>query len=241
MKKHTFFEFKGAMVQGYDRFNHLASAGQDIRWRKATAKHLKSFLSTRKSKTFVLDLATGTGDMAITIGRICTNVKIIGTDPSREMLFIGKEKLEQNHQNSISLVNTVSRLAFPNASFDAVICAFGFRNFTHLKDDLKELYRLLNDNGRIYALEFFQPKTKIADRLLKIYKKTLFPLLGFLLTGQIWPYKYLFSSIVRFKTPEEFSTLLNECQFKTIETQSFFFGLVHLIIAEKTKNNGGIL
>jgi demethylmenaquinone methyltransferase/2-methoxy-6-polyprenyl-1,4-benzoquinol methylase len=117
-----------------------------------------------------------------------------------------------------------------------VTCAFGFRNFIYLDRDLQELHRVLKRGGRIYALEFYQPQSAFIGTLLQIYQRTVFPLVGYLVSRQTRAYKYLFSSIVGFKTREEFSGLLDKGGFLLLGSEQFFFGLAHLIVAEKKQN-----
>jgi demethylmenaquinone methyltransferase/2-methoxy-6-polyprenyl-1,4-benzoquinol methylase len=232
-EKYTFFKFEGKWLRGYDTFNHIASLGLDLHWRRKTAQFLARQLDGKMSKAHVLDLACGTGDMAIAVREAHPAGIIIGTDPSRDMLAFGRNKLHRLAQNSVYLVNTVKRLPFPQASFDAISCAFGLRNFSDLEGDISEMYRLLKPQGRLYALEFYQPQTLMAKLLLALYRRTIFPLLGFLLTSNIKAYRYLFSSIFRFKTTDEFVQLLARQGFGPAKIKPFFFGLVHLVVAEK--------
>ncbi len=232
-RKYTFFKFEGDWLRGYDAFNHIASFGLDLRWRRKTARLLAQQLNRNGVKGAVLDLACGTGDMAIAVRKADGKSAIVGTDPSKDMLDHGKDKLSKLPENSIHLVNTVECLPFPDASFDAITCAFGLRNFSDLPGDLREMHRLLKPQGRIYALDFYQPQSWLTKSLLKAYNNTVFPLLGLLLTGHVKAYRYLFSSIFRFKTTGEFTSMLETQGFQCSTVKSFFLGLVHLVVAEK--------
>lgn len=235
-KPYTHFEFTGAMVTAYDRFNHFASFGQDIHWRRSTARYLVQFMETRRSAPLILDLACGTGDMALVIHKIAPELPIIGSDPSFEMLHHGMRKLRRIDGDNLLLLQAVSNLPFRGAQLDAITCAFGFRNFVHLERDLSRLRKHLKPGGRLYALEFYQPKTRFVQFFLSIYRKTMFPLLGLLLIRQVRPYSYLSNSILTFHTTDQFADLLQHCGYGRIEKKPFFFGLVHLIVAENPTN-----
>lgn len=232
-KRYTFFKFEGEWLRGYDAFNHIASFGLDLRWRRKTAQLLTQQLNGNQANAAVLDLACGTGDMALAVRKAGNGTVIVGTDPSKEMLARGKLKLKRLPENSIYLINTVERLPFPDASFDAITCAFGLRNFSDLPGDLREMHRLLKPHGRVYALDFYQPRSWFTKSFLKAYNSTVFPLLGFLLTGHVKAYRYLFSSIFRFLTTDEFRRMLEAQGFRRSTIKSFFFGLVHLVVAER--------
>ncbi len=220
-------------MRGYDAFNHIASFGLDLRWRRKTARLLAEQLDGHQANAAILDLACGTGDMAIAVRKANDSAMIVGTDPSKDMLDRGKVKLKELPGNSIFMIKTVERLPFSDASFDAITCAFGLRNFSNLAGDLQEMHRLLKPQGRIYALDFYQPQSWLTKSLLKVYNSTVFPLLGFLLTRHVKAYRYLFSSIFRFKTTGEFMGMLKTQGFKHSTMKAFFLGLVHLVVAEK--------
>jgi demethylmenaquinone methyltransferase/2-methoxy-6-polyprenyl-1,4-benzoquinol methylase len=225
--KYTFFEFSGSMVKRYDLFNHLSTFGLDALWRKKTAMLLKNSLNSKQ--TYVLDLACGTGDMAIAIQKQ-TDAIVIGVDPSAEMLHLFKQK--QRTSQKIQIVTAADDLPFKTNSFHAVTCAFGVRNFVRLEKNLMELRRLLVPNGKIYILDFFKPENNLLYFFLYIYSKTVLQLLGFILNRKIEPYNYLYFSIVRFYTTGNFCKLIQKIYHGVIESRPLFFGLAHLIVAE---------
>jgi demethylmenaquinone methyltransferase/2-methoxy-6-polyprenyl-1,4-benzoquinol methylase len=227
-KTYTRFKFEGQFVKGYDAFNHAASFGLDLYWRWKTSRLLKRDLAALPQPLRILDLACGTGDMARSVAKVNRDSRVIGTDPSMSMISRGREKLE-SMLGQITLLRAVSDLPFRNQTFSGITCAFGMRNFAHLADDLLEAHRLLQSGGRIYVLDFFTPGNKFSETLLKLYNYLVFPFLGFLLTGKIGPYRYLFSSIFAFKSAPDFSIMLAQAGFVDIYVKRFFFGLVHLV------------
>ncbi|MBN1996304.1 ubiquinone/menaquinone biosynthesis methyltransferase [candidate division KSB1 bacterium] len=227
MVKYSHFIFDGAVVKAYDAFNHWASLGLDLLWRRRTARILADQYSN--GPVNVLDLACGSGDMAIAMKRTNPAYFVVGSDPSAEMLHIFKLKADKD----MNTVRAVTFLPFRAGTFSAITCAFGFRNFVHLRQNLILLAFLLKSGGRIYALDFYQPGNLFTRILLTVYQRTVFPVLGFILSGQLSSYRYLYKSIHKFLTPGQFMRLLQETGFTCVEKYSMFFGLVHLIIAEK--------
>ncbi len=228
MVKYSHFVFKGAVVDAYDAFNHWASLGFDLIWRRKTARLLAENHGSRPAA--VLDLACGSGDMAMAVKRANAAFNVVGSDPSAEMLMLFRQKFGRDHP---ACVQAVTFLPFDAGTFHAITCAFGFRNFVHLQKDLTMLVKLLKNGGRIYALDFYQPQNRFSRFLLSAYQRTVFPLLGFILSGQIRSYRYLYKSIHRFLTTAQFEKMLQVTGFKHVEKYPMFFGLVHLIVAEK--------
>ncbi len=226
-RHYTRFKFEGTFTRGYDAFNHVATLGMDLYWRRKTAEQVSRDLGGAADAGIVLDLACGTGDMACAVARAVPGVRVIGSDPSAEMLSYGRDKLSA-WAGRIEVVQAVSLLPFPDGSFSAITCAFGVRNFIALADDLQESLRLLRPGGRLNVLEFFVPENFLIKAVLKSYNALVFPLLGFLLTGRVGPYRYLFNSIFSFKTVPDFSDLLKRTGFADIRIRRFFFGMVHL-------------
>lgn len=230
---YTHFHFRGNFVDGYDAVNHVASMGMDILWRQRTAYYVyRQVMRQKLEQPQVLDLAAGTGDMAISVSRRLKNGRIIGCDPSIDMLKLGKKK-NQRHSKEIHYVCAVGRLPFKDNQFDAVTCAFGMRNFVHLQRDLCEIKRMLKPGGGLYVLDFFNPTTKPIVYLLRFYDRFIFPWLGLLFTGYSRPYRYLVSSIFKFKSVTEFSDMLIKNGFQKINRKHFFLGLANLLIGSK--------
>ncbi|MCB0660818.1 MAG: ubiquinone/menaquinone biosynthesis methyltransferase, partial [Saprospiraceae bacterium] len=140
----------------YDFLNHFLSLGIDIWWRKKAIRYVKANHPNR-----ILDIATGTADLALEAAKTIQNCSIVGVDISEKMLEIGKEKIKKdNFQNRISLeIGDSEQLQFKDATYDAVMSAFGVRNFENLEKGLSEMYRVLAPNGTLMILEFSKPKT----------------------------------------------------------------------------------
>jgi len=233
MKRYTYFDFSGPFLKHYDHFNHMASAGFDYYWRHSTAAKAADLYHQHRWSLPVLDLACGTGDMAAAIHRQIDSIVVIGSDPSADMLALAKEKKHRLDWRRFLPMRAVNQLPFRDASVGAITCAFGVRNFVHLAEDIQECRRVLRSGGRIYLLDFYKPQNRFSHSLLYIYKKFAAPLIGVALTGHAQPYRYLIASMYAFRTPEEMMTLLIKTGLRAVEIHAFFFGLVHLVIAEK--------
>ncbi len=228
--QYTHFHFLGDFVEGYDAVNHVASLGMDILWRRKTANILKRLLQEHNiTHPQILDLATGTGDMAVALSGKLEKSNIIGCDPSLDMLRLGKTKNKQQ-QKEIHYICAVNKLPFRDHQFDAVTCAFGMRNFVHLEKDLCEVRRLLKSSGILFVLDFYCPTNKFIIFLLHFYKQFVFPWLGWIFTGNSRAYRYLISSIFSFKSVSDFMALLKKNGFRNVHDKNFFFGLATLII-----------
>lgn len=232
MKPYTHFEFSGRFLKNYDRFNHLASMGLDRRWRRVTARRAAAFYRQRGWNAPVLDLACGTGDMAAAIHQVLQAV-VIGSDPSAEMLDLAATKKNRRGWSRFHPVRAVSRLPLADASVGAITCAFGVRNFVHLQQDMDECRRVLQPGGRIYLLDFYKPQNRFSHGLLQVYKKIIAPAVGALITGQAKPYRYLMESMYAFRSPQAMMEVLTAGGLQAVDIHPFFFGLVHLVVAEK--------
>ncbi|MDZ7724858.1 MAG: ubiquinone/menaquinone biosynthesis methyltransferase [candidate division KSB1 bacterium] len=226
------FEFKGAVVRGYDAFNHVSTAGLDLVWRRKTAQFAAYHLV--QAPGHILDLACGSGDMALALKRQLPNARITGSEPSNEMLSLLQHK--QTFRN-IKAVKAVSALPFADAQFDAVTIAFGVRNFTRLDAEMRECLRVLKPGGRLYILEFFQPRHPVLRRFLTLYQRVAFPIIGYLLTGHISQYRYLYKSIVTFKTLPAYKRILNQAGYTNVQSYPLEPGLAHLVTAQKQEIN----
>ncbi len=208
----------------YDLLNHVLSAGQDILWRKFTAKRIE------KNSANILDIATGTGDMALEIARKLPHSTILGLDFSDEMLKLGKDKiLRKNRSERIRLLSGDSmKLPFPNGYFDAVTAAFGFRNLPDKPAGLEEMKRVLRKGGKLLILEMTLPKGGIRGRFFKWYLKKVIPALGGFISGNKDAYEYLGNSIEGFLRPDELTGYLSKAGFEKIKTFPLSMGITCL-------------
>lgn len=214
----------------YDFLNHFLSAGIDKTWRKKAINIL-----AQSSPKHILDVATGTGDMAIEAHRRIANAKITGIDLSEGMLEFGRKKLNSlGLQNDISLIKGDSeKLPFEDNHFDACMVAFGVRNFENLDAGLAEMYRVIKPNAKLIILEFSKPNAFPFKQLYNFYFKSILPFWGKLFSKSKNAYSYLPESVAQFPDGEAFVKHLRNCQFKNIIVQPLTFGTCTLYIAAK--------
>ena len=214
----------------YDFLNRFLSAGIDVLWRKKALKQLKS-LSPKK----LLDVATGTADVAIMANEILHPLEIIGIDISDGMLEIGRKKINKLElDKTISLINGDSEaLPFSNESFDAVTVAFGVRNFQNLEAGLKEIQRVLKPGGKLVVLEFSKPNNIIVKGIYSFYMKIITPTFGKLFSKNKQAYAYLDASIQKFPEGKFFMEVLNRCDFKSIYQKKLSLGICSIYCGTK--------
>ena len=214
----------------YDALNHLLSFNIDKVWRRKTAKAV----AKSQPKT-VLDLATGTADLAIAVAKRNPQAHIIGMDISEKMLDIGKAKIKkQELENQIELCfGDAAALPFGNGSFDAVTVAFGVRNFENLGKGLTEIHRVLKPDGHVFVLEFSMPERFPVKQLYHFYFKRVLPRIGKMVSKDPGAYTYLPESVERFPKPEAFLKLLSEKELGNGIKRSLSFGIATLYQAEK--------
>lgn len=213
----------------YDFLNHFLSAGIDKRWRKKTIQLLKPF-----QPKHILDIATGTGDLAIEALSLDPE-HITGTDISEEMLKIAKTKIEQKKvDDKISLLQAASEnLPFPDSSFDAVTVAFGVRNFNDLEKGLSEIFRVLKKDGVAAILEFSVPLSFPMKQLYLFYFKKMLPLIGKIVSKNNMAYTYLPETVLSFPQGKEFTKLLEKTGFAKTIFKRLSTGICTIYIAEK--------
>ena len=214
----------------YDALNHILSLNIDKVWRKKTAK----IVSKTQPKT-ILDLATGTADLAIAMAKHSPQAHIIGLDISEKMLEIGKEKLKlQNLENQIELHHgDAASLPFEDARFDAVTVAFGVRNFEDLSKGLSEMHRVLKTNGHAVILEFSMPERFPVKQLYNFYFKHLLPNIGKWVSKDGNAYSYLPHSVEKFPKPSDFCNILGSFGLKNCQIKPLSFGIATLYVANK--------
>lgn len=217
------------IAAGYDRMNHIMTLGMDRRWRRKAVREAVS----GKSHAQVLDVASGTGDMAVELLRLGHNVT--GVDISEEMLEIARKKIASNESYSSSFGSQLSNaenMPFPDASFDSVTCAFGVRNFQHLDQGVAEMSRVLKQGGSMAILEMSTPDSWIVRPFYNLYAHRIIPLLGKLLAGNREAYTYLPTSIQRFPKGQRMLDILNSHGLAARQTK-FFFGVCRLYLCIK--------
>lgn len=218
------------IAPAYDRLNHILSLGIDRCWRKKVASEIKKMGS--KS---VLDVATGTGDLAITIARGSKDICITGSDFSEGMLEIGRAKVAKASLEGQIAMEWGDALDFKyqDDSFDAVTVAFGVRNFNNLSKGLSEMYRVVKDGGRLYVIELTMPENSFVKLCYNIYFTKVLPFFGRMVSKDNFAYTYLPQSVVSFTSREEFIKELYGVGFKSADYKNLTLGIATLYIAKK--------
>ena len=214
----------------YDALNHLLSLNIDKVWRRKTAKAV----AKSQPKT-ILDLATGTADLAIALAKCNPQAHIIGMDISEKMLEIGKEKVSKKGlANQIELrLGDAATLPFESNTFDAVSVAFGIRNFENLEHGLSEIQRVLKPNGRAVILEFSMPDRFPIKQLYALYFKHLLPAIGKAVSKDGNAYSYLPLSVEQFPKPKVFLRMLAEKGLENGMAKPLSFGIATLYTSTK--------
>lgn len=214
----------------YDRLNHLLSFNIDKVWRRKTARAV-----AKKYPTSILDLATGTADLAIALAKRNPQAHIMGMDISEKMLDIGKEKVrKQGLESQIDLrPGDAASLSFDDNSFDAVTVAFGVRNFESRDKGLAEIQRVLKPDGQAFILEFSMPERFPMKQLYRFYFKHILPKIGKHISKDPGAYTYLPQSVEAFPKPDEFLRILGNNGLKSGSARRFSFGIATLYIASK--------
>ena len=228
-KKEQITQMFDTISENYDGLNRVISFGVDIKWREKVVNIVKDSHPKK-----VLDIATGTGDLAINL--INTNAeKIIGLDISPGMLEVGKKKIaEKKLNNKIEMVLGDSEvLPFENSTFDAITVAFGVRNFENLEKGLKEILRVLKPNGTFVVLETSVPTKFPFKQGYNFHSKIILPLIGKMFSKDQSAYSYLSKSASIFPYGEEFNNILRKIGFINVENKPQTFGVATIYIASK--------
>jgi demethylmenaquinone methyltransferase/2-methoxy-6-polyprenyl-1,4-benzoquinol methylase len=220
----------GAIAPRYDFLNKLLSFGIDRRWRTQAVRLLKYREGSR-----ILDVATGTGDVALEIAlRTPASVKITGADFCSEMVELGIVKVAASpFADRIDLkVAPCEDIPFANDTFDSITIAFGIRNVVDRKLGLAEMWRVLRPGGRMIILEFSTPRSQVFRQLYYFYFRQLLPVIGGMFS-RYNAYKYLPDSVLEFPSPEEFSQMLADAGFRNIHIHELTFGIASIYVGEK--------
>ncbi len=214
----------------YDFLNHFLSLNIDKIWRQKVSAKLTDILIRENS--LVLDVACGTGDLAIELsGR---QAKIYGTDFCRPMLKIAKEKCEDRKTEIPFVESDGLCLSFPDNTFDAVTIAFGLRNFSNWKNGLIELRRVLKPSGKLAVLEFSTPRLPGFRQLFSFYFSSVLPRVGGAVSGSRGAYEYLPESVSRFPDQEGLASLMRQIGFSDVEYSNLTGGIAAIHIGTKT-------
>ena len=213
----------------YDGLNHGLSLNIDRLWRRKT-------VALMQPAKHVLDVAIGTADLTIEMFRQHKAEQVTGIDLSDQMMAIGQKKIS-NLQSQISNVQFVhanaQAMPFEDASFDAVTCAFGCRNFSNLDEGLREMYRVLKPGGKAVILELSLPSNRVVRWFYDLYFMHILPWIGGLISGDKAAYKYLPASVHAFPAPSAFLAMMQEAGFQNVYQRPFSFGLCRMYVGEK--------
>lgn len=230
-KKEQVREMFDSIAQRYDLLNHLLSMNIDRRWRTKVVRMIR-----QQGPESVLDIATGTGDLAIAAARALPQTAVTGVDLSPEMLRIGREKVAVRFpgREFPMLEGDAEQLPFADASFEAVTCGFGVRNFENLPKGLEEMHRVLRSGGRVYILEFSLPSRRnILGKLYRFYFRRILPGIGRMISKDARAYAYLPESVGAFPYGERFCRLLEEADFAEPSRRVLMGGIATIYTAEK--------
>lgn len=218
------------IADNYDMFNHTLSLSIDWGWRKKAIRQLKPF-----HPQSILDIATGTGDLAILEAKMLKATHILGVDISEGMMQIGKKKVEKaNLQNIISFrKEDCLNLHIDDNSYDAVTASFGIRNFADLDKGLSEMCRVLKDGGHLSIVEMCAPRSFPMKQLFKLYSHTIMPMAGRLMSHDRKAYSYLTSSIEAFPQGEKMMEILKKAGFRKAAFKRLTFGICTMYLATK--------
>jgi demethylmenaquinone methyltransferase / 2-methoxy-6-polyprenyl-1,4-benzoquinol methylase len=207
----------------YDLMNRLMTGGQDIRWRKQVIR-----LARLDRNSHLLDLGTGTGDLAREALVQVPQARVIAADFTLEMMRVGQKRGALNFSSADAL-----RLPFEDSQFDAVVSGFLMRNVTDLQKALQEQHRVLKKGGRIVIRDTTRPKKTLLSPFIGLHMHVVIPLLGRLLTGSSDAYRYLPETTEEFVTAENLAARMAAAGFKRIGYQRFMFGTIAIHWGEK--------
>ena len=214
----------------YDLLNHTLSMSIDRVWRRCVVGEVR-----RAKPGRILDVATGTGDLAIAMARRIRDVQVLGVDLSEQMLAVARRKIEARGLDGRIVLDRgdAERLAVADASVDVATVAFGVRNFGDLGAGLRELARTIKPGGKVVILEFSRPRNRVFRALYEFYSYKILPRIGGLVSRDKRAYEYLPASVGEFPAPEEFMAMMARAGFRNCRARSQSFGIAQIYIGER--------
>ena len=230
-KKAQVEEMFDNIAPSYDKLNHIISFNLDRIWRRRVMRIVR-----RAKAVKIMDIATGTGDLAIAMAKRVDRTQILGIDLSEEMLAVARRKvqkqgleerimLEKGDAENLTMVET--------GSIDAATVAFGVRNFENLERGLSEIHRTLREGGKLVVLELSVPKNRLIRWFYAQYSHRILPGIGAMISKDKQAYVYLPESIDEFPAPERFVEILESVGFKDVKRRKQSFGVAHIYEAVK--------
>lgn len=230
-KKEQVEEMFDNIAPTYDRLNHIMSLNIDRIWRRRVMRIIR-----RAKPQRIMDVATGTGDLAIAMARKVNEAYILGVDLSEEMLSEARKKikrLELEKRITLEKGDAENLTMVASESVDAATVAFGVRNFENIERGLSEIYRTLRPGGKLVVLEFSMPKNRLVRWVYRQYAHRLLPRIGGMISKDKQAYTYLPDSVEEFPAPERFAEILKGVGFKSVKLSSQSFGIAYIYDATK--------
>jgi demethylmenaquinone methyltransferase/2-methoxy-6-polyprenyl-1,4-benzoquinol methylase len=229
-KKEQVAAMFNAISPKYDALNRILSAGIDQSWRRKTLREIRATGALK-----LLDVATGTADLALALAKGIPGSKVVGVDISSGMLEVGRSKVRaKDLEGRVRLdLGDGEQLPYEESSFGAVTVAFGVRNFENLEQGLRDMRRVLEPGGTLAVLEFSQPTAWPLRSLYLFYFKNILPRIGRMVSKDASAYTYLPNSVQAFPYGEAFAAKLREAGFKSVRVRPLTFGIASLYVAIK--------
>ncbi|MCE2816485.1 MAG: bifunctional demethylmenaquinone methyltransferase/2-methoxy-6-polyprenyl-1,4-benzoquinol methylase UbiE [Cryomorphaceae bacterium] len=229
-KKEQVAEMFNAISPKYDALNRILSVGIDQSWRRKTVREIRATGATQ-----ILDVATGTADLALALADGIPGSKVVGVDISAGMLDVGRQKVRARRRDDrVRLdLGDGEQLPYGDAEFGAITVAFGVRNFEHLEQGLRDMHRVLQPGGTLAVLEFSQPTSWPFRPLYLFYFNNILPRIGRLISKDASAYTYLPDSVQAFPYGEAFAAKLQEAGFRTVRIRPLTLGIASLYVATK--------
>lgn len=229
-KKEQVAEMFDHIAPKYDLLNQVLSLGIHKAWRRKTVKKLAAL-----RPKMVMDVATGTGDLAIEVVRQLSPQQVVGVDISEGMMKLGREKVKAKKLDTVISFQPgdSENLPFAHNSFDAVTVGFGVRNFAHLEAGMKGMYDVLKPGGMLAVLEFSKPHTFPMKQLVNFYYRFILPLVGRMVSSDKRAYTYLPESIQAFPEGQRFLDVMKKTGFSDVSWQPLTFGIASIYVGRK--------
>ena len=223
-------EMFDSIAPAYDFMNRAMTFGIDKLWRRCAVKMIAKYAPKR-----ILDIATGTGDLAIRLAKSLKPESVVGVDLSEQMLAIGQEKVRKEGLAGIVSLSSADcmHLPFENEIFDCVTVAYGVRNFEHLQQGYEEMHRVLRSGGVLCVIELSSPTSPLVKPLYKAYTKWIIPAVGRLVSKDVRAYSYLPESIAAVPQGENMLALMKNVGFSQCSFTPLTFGTCTIYIAVK--------
>lgn len=229
-KKEEIREMFDNIAPKYDLLNHTLSANIDRLWRRRVVCEVRRARPHR-----ILDVATGTGDLAIAMARRIRGVQVLGVDLSEQMLEVARDKIAGRGLEDRVILDRgdAECLELGNGVVDVATVAFGVRNFENLEAGLRELARVVKPGGKVVILELSRPRNRLFRWLYESYSARVLPRIGGMVSHDKMAYEYLPASVAEFPAPERFLEMLERAGFHDCRARSQSFGIAHIYIGER--------